>query len=150
MRKLNNALRVKRPQREVFAMMPRILIADDNPSMLELLQAILDSLGYRVTAAEDGLAAWEEVRRELPNMVVLDIEMPRLDGCEVCRRMKSQPETRGIPVILVSGCQDIAARAQLAGADAFLNKPFFLDDFQVQVGALLGQSKPLQAAHAAN
>jgi CheY-like chemotaxis protein len=131
-------------------MTPRILIADDNPSMLEILEAILDSLGYRVTVAEDGLAAWEEVSRELPNMLVLDIEMPRLDGCEVCRRMKSQPETRSIPVILVSGCQDIAERAHHAGADAFLNKPFFLDDLQGQVSALLGQSLPLAAARAAN
>jgi len=54
------------------------------------MAAILDSCGYLVTVAEDGLAAWEAIGRDLPSVVVLDIEMPRLDGCEVCRRIKSQ------------------------------------------------------------
>jgi CheY-like chemotaxis protein len=131
-------------------MTPRILVADDNPSMLELMAVILDSRGYRVTVVEDGLAAWEEIGRDLPNMVVLDIEMPRLDGCEVCRRMKSQPETNGIPVILISGRQDVADRARLAGADAFLNKPFFLDALEAQIDTLIGANRPLQTALAAN
>jgi CheY-like chemotaxis protein len=131
-------------------MTPRILIADDSPLIRELMATILDSCGYRVTIAEDGLAAWEEIGRDLPNMVVLDIEMPRLDGCEVCRRIKSQPETRGIPVLLVSACVEIAERAHRAGADGFLKKPFFNDDLQMQVDAFLCQKVTQQAAQAAN
>jgi CheY-like chemotaxis protein len=120
-------------------MTPRILIVDDNQPILEAMAAILDSDGYLVTTAEDGLDAWTEIGRDRPSMVVLDIEMPGLDGCEVCRRIKSQPETRGIPVLLVSGCGRTAELARSAGADGFLDKPFLLGDLLGQVGSLLGR-----------
>ncbi len=131
-------------------MTPRILIADDSPSVLDAIAAILDSSGYVVFAAQDGLEAWEAISRVKPNMVVLDIEMPGLDGCEVCRRIKSFPETRDIPVLLVSGCGRTADLAQSAGADGFLNKPFQLTDLLGQVGALLARSMPRQVAAAIN
>jgi DNA-binding response OmpR family regulator len=123
----------------------RILIADDSPVIRELLAELLNTDGYAVTVVEDGLAAWEEVSRDVPSMVVLDIEMPHLDGCEVCRRIKSQPGTRGVPVLLVSGCPETALLAQGAGADGFLNKPFYVDDLRGQIAALLGRSVPQQA-----
>jgi CheY-like chemotaxis protein len=131
-------------------MTPRILIVDDNQPILEAMAAILDSDGYLVTTAGDGLDAWEEIGRDRPSMVVLDIEMPGLDGCEVCRRIKSQPETRAIPVILVSGCGKTAELARNAGADGFLDKPFLLDELLDQVGSLLGRRMAEQAAEAAN
>jgi CheY-like chemotaxis protein len=130
-------------------MTPRILIADDSPELRGLMAAILDSCGYLVTIAEDGLAAWEAIGRDLPSVVVLDIEMPRLDGCEVCRRIKSQPETCGIPVLLVSGCGQTAERARSAGADGFLDKPFYVEDLLGQVDSLLGRGVPRQTASAA-
>jgi CheY-like chemotaxis protein len=127
-------------------MTPKILVADDNPSIRETMSTILDAFGYNVTVAEDGLAAWEALARCQPHLVVLDIDMPRLDGCEVCRRIKSQPETQAIPVILVSGSRDTAALASLAGADAFLSKPFFLEDLKTQIDSLLGRFLPQQTA----
>jgi CheY-like chemotaxis protein len=117
--------------------MPRILVADDNQCMRELMEAILSAYGYRVTIAADGQAAWEELPGCQPDLILLDFEMPRADGCEICRRIKSQPETRNIPVILVSGRQDAADLAQSAGADAFLPKPFSIDDLRVRIEALL-------------
>jgi len=121
-------------------MTPRILIADDSPEILTVMEAILDSCGYLVTIAADGFEAWEAIGRDRPNIVVLDIEMPGLDGCEVCRRIKSQPETCGIPVLLVSGCGRTAELARSAGADGFLDKPFYLSDLRDQVDSLLGRS----------
>ena len=131
-------------------MTPRILIVDDNQPILEAMVAILYSDGYQVTTAEDGLHAWEEIGRDRPSMVVLDIEMPGLDGCEVCRRIKSQPETRGIPVLLVSGCGKTAELARSAGADGFLDKPFLLNELLGQVGSLLGRNIPAQVSEAAH
>jgi len=121
-------------------MTPRILIADDSPETRKLMESILDSGGYLVTIAADGLDAWEAISRDRPHIVVLDIEMPGIDGCEVCRRIKSQPETSGIPVLLVSGCGRTAELARSAGADGFLDKPFYLNDLRDQVGSLLGRS----------
>jgi CheY-like chemotaxis protein len=129
-------------------MTPRILIADDSQPVLEAMAAILDSCGYLVTMARDGLDAWEAVGRAPPAMVVLDIEMPGLDGCEVCRRIKSQPETRNIPVLLVSGCGRTGELARNAGADGFLDKPFFLKDLLGQVNSMLARGTE-QAALAA-
>jgi CheY-like chemotaxis protein len=115
----------------------RILIADDSQCLRELMETILSACGYRVTIAEDGQAAWEELTHCQPDLVLLDIEMPRIDGCEVCRRIKSQPETRNIPVILISGRRDAADLARCVGADAFLSKPFSVDDLRGRIGSLL-------------
>jgi DNA-binding response OmpR family regulator len=121
-------------------MIPRILVADDCPDIRGVIAATLDSCGYLVTIANDGLAAWEAIGRDQPSLVVLDIDMPLLDGCEVCRRIKSQPETSGIPVLLVSAGGQAAERARGAGADAFLDKPFRLRDLLGQVNLLLSRS----------
>jgi len=120
-------------------MIPRILIADDCPDIRRIVAAILDSCGYLVVVAANGLAAWEEVGRDRPSLVVLDIERPLLDGCEVCRRIKSQPETRDSPVLVVSASAQAAELARSAGADAFLDKPFHVKDLIGQVNLLLHQ-----------
>jgi CheY-like chemotaxis protein len=122
-----------------------ILVADDNPVILETMALVLNSFGYTVKVAADGHDAWEEVGRCQPHLVVLDIEMPRLNGCEVCQRIKSQPETKSIPVILVSGRGDSEDVALQAGADAFLSKPFFLEDLKVKIDSLLSRLAPQTA-----
>ena len=131
-------------------MKPRILIADDSAPILEAMAAILDAGGYPVILAQDGLDAWEAIARDKPSMVVMDIEMPGLDGCEVCRRIKSHPETRDIPVILVSGCGRTAELARTVGADDFLDKPFHLSELLKRVGSLLTRSMPQISEAAAN
>lgn len=118
-------------------MRPRILIADDNECLRDLMAAILEACGYSVTLTSDGHAAWEELANSPPHLALLDIEMPIVDGCEVCRRIKSQPETRDIPVILVSARDDTDELARKAGADCFLNKPFSIYDLRLRVESLI-------------
>lgn len=116
----------------------RILVADDSEPIRMLMADVLPTMGYAVILVGDGHTALEELMRCEPHLVLLDIEMPGLDGCEVCRRIKEHPKTRNIPVILVSGRSDTSDRAAGAGADSFLQKPFQFDDLFGQLHSLLG------------
>lgn len=102
--------------------MKTILIADDLPAHLDLLEVILQRADCRLVRAEDGIAALRLAREEKPDLVYLDIEMPGMNGGEVCRLLKSDPERRRVPVVLVSshGRREFAMKC---GADQFLGKP---------------------------
>ncbi|MEO0483032.1 MAG: response regulator [Planctomycetota bacterium] len=102
-----------------------ILIVDDNPQNLELLEAYLEGLGPRTRLARDGEEAVAAIEAEAPDLVVLDIMMPRMSGYQVCRWMKSREETRAIPVIMVTALGEVGdvERAVDHGADDFLTKP---------------------------
>jgi CheY-like chemotaxis protein len=115
-----------------------ILIVDDNEVVRSMMTKILGASGYKVTAVGDGQEAVDELSCRQPDLVLSDIQMPRLDGCQVCRWMKSREETRNIPIVLVSGLADTSDRARSAGADGFLMKPFLLDDLYGQIHSLLG------------
>ena len=95
--------------------------------------------GYRVTTAADGEQALEEVAKERPDLVLLDIVMPKVDGYEVCRRLKSDPATRLIPVVLVTGLTDTDSRIRglEVGADDFMSKPFIVPEMRARVASLL-------------
>jgi CheY-like chemotaxis protein len=126
--------------------MERILIADDNESVRVLMTSVLESRGYNVTVTCDGVQALQELDEgSSPDLMLLDIEMPGLDGCEVCSRVKSRPDTRGIPVVLVSGLCDTADRASKAGADGFVSKPFSLDTLLTEVRRRLPVAAPVVA-----
>ena len=101
----------------------RILLVDDNPENLELLGARLRALGYQTTMAFDGAQALESVRRELPDLVVLDVMMPELNGFQVCRALREI--SPGLPVIMLTSKSEPADRywATQCGANAFLRKP---------------------------
>ena len=104
-----------------------ILIVDDDPSIRRLIAATLEDVsGYRMTEAGDGLQAVERARDARPEIVFLDIEMPRLNGIEACRRLRSEPSTADATIVMLTGDSgDVAERgAQAAGADLFLTKPF--------------------------
>lgn len=130
----------------------RILVVDDSEPIRMLIADVLLAMGYTVTTACDGPTAMEELGRCGPQVVLMDIEMPGLDGCEVCRRIKSHPETRSIPVMLVSGRSDTPESAALAGADGFLRKPFLIDDLERAIRSLLPRKStaPAQTATALN
>jgi two-component system cell cycle response regulator len=106
-------------------MTARILIVDDNPLNLKLLAAKLARDYYVVTQAENGLVALEKIKAEKPDIVLLDVMMPELDGFETCHRIKTNPETSHIPVVMVTALSDVADRVKglKAGADDFLTKP---------------------------
>lgn len=104
---------------------PRILVVDDNVQNVEVLEASLINEGYDVLKAYSGPEALGIVRSAKPNLVLLDIRMPEMDGYEVCRQIKDHPETAGIPVIMVTVYNEIAEieKGVEAGADDFLSKP---------------------------
>ena len=104
-----------------------ILIVDDDPSIRRLIAATLEDVsGYRMTEAGDGLQAVERARDARPEIVFLDIEMPRLNGIETCRRLRSEPATADATIVMLTGDSDDEAErdARAAGADLFLTKPF--------------------------
>jgi class 3 adenylate cyclase len=104
---------------------PRILVADDNPMNLDILQTRLAAHGYEVLTAGDGEAALALAREAQPDLVLLDIMMPKLDGLDVCRQLRADPALPFIPVILVTAkgdSKDVVAGLE-AGADEYLTKP---------------------------
>ena len=104
-----------------------ILIVDDDPSIRRLIAATLEDVsGYRMTEASNGQEAVERARDARPEIVFLDIDMPRLNGIEACRRLRSDPATARATIVMLTGdAGDVAERsAQDAGADLFLTKPF--------------------------
>ncbi|MBI4289392.1 MAG: response regulator [Chloroflexi bacterium] len=105
----------------------KILLADDEEPVRALLAATLNGgSGYKVLEARDGIEALEVARVERPDLVLLDVMMPGMDGLEVCRCLKADPETDGIAVIILTAMAQDAdrARALEAGANGYLTKPF--------------------------
>lgn len=104
----------------------RILIVEDEESLMKLESIILSSKGYSVTGCPDGTSALAEIARNPPDLVILDIMLPDIDGFEICRRIRSHPASSLLPVIMLSArknSQDIERGVQ-AGADAYITKPF--------------------------
>lgn len=103
----------------------RVLIVDDNEQNLELLQAYLEDLACEIDLARDGIEAMDAVRRAEPDVILLDIMMPRMSGFQVCSRLKADPRYADIPIIMVTALGEVGdvERAVDAGADDFLTKP---------------------------
>ncbi len=116
-----------------------ILIVDDEKTNLKLLSAMLAPEGYRIITAESGKKALELVKEEDPDIILLDIMMPEMDGYEVCKRLKSDKETRIIPIIMVTALTDKKDKIKAAesGADEFISKPVDRTELQVRVKSLL-------------
>ncbi len=102
-----------------------ILIAEDNVQNAELLQAYLDELDANIRVAVDGVDAMEKVSEKMPDIILLDIMMPRMSGFEVCRRIKSDPRTKNILIVIVTALNELGdiERGVDCGADDFLSKP---------------------------
>jgi putative two-component system response regulator len=116
-----------------------VLVADDEPANLAVLTRLVKRLGCRVVSAADGQAALDAVGRERPDLVLLDVNMPRRDGFEVCRSIKQHPPTRLLPVVLITGlsASDDRIRGIVAGADDFVSKPFDSGELEARVRSLV-------------
>ncbi|MEE9357239.1 MAG: response regulator, partial [Sedimenticolaceae bacterium] len=113
----------------------RILLVDDNPTNLQVLFQTLEGRGYNLLVAKDGETALTIVKKALPELVLLDIMMPGIDGYEVCRQLKGDPATRDIPVIFLSALDDTKDKVRGLGLGAvdYISKPFQADEVIARV-----------------
>jgi len=106
-------------------MSARILIVDDSPASVKVLAAKLTNEYYQILTAGDGIGALEAVGRDAPDLILLDVMMPRLNGFEVCKQLKEDPQTSSIMILMVTALNEIGdiERAVGTGTDDFLSKP---------------------------
>lgn len=104
----------------------KILIVEDEESLLKLESILLTSKGYAVRGVANGQEALDAIQEERPDLVLLDIMLPEIDGFEVCQRIKSNPETQDLPVIMLTAkkSREDMARGEKVGADWYITKPF--------------------------
>jgi len=121
-----------------------IVVADDDADVLDLVTLTLERAGHVVHRARDGEEALELVRRESPDVAVLDVAMPKLDGFELTRQLRHDPETRGVRIVLLTArVQERDSDAGLAaGAHEYIRKPFSPQELQERVAALLRRDLP--------
>ncbi|NOK60223.1 MAG: response regulator transcription factor [Chloroflexi bacterium AL-W] len=121
-------------------LMSTILLVEDDPTLSEMLSYNLEREGYRVLVAEDGVVGLEQARREQPDLIILDIMLPRLDGFSVCRILRQESD---IPILMLTARQDEVDRiAGLElGADDYVSKPFSLGELLARVRAILRRSE---------
>ena len=126
-------------------MTPLILIVEDEPPQVELLRYNLESEGFRTCVAVDGEEALLRVEEEEPDLVILDWMLPNLSGIEVCRRLRARPETRFLPVIMLTARGEESDRIDGLdrGADDYIVKPFSPREVIARVRALLRRSRPV-------
>ena len=115
----------------------KILLVDDAEEIRDLLGGFLEEQGYQVVLASDGNEALDLVESENPQVIILDLKLPGLNGIEVCKRLKEREETRSIPVIIITGFGDNKLVALDVGADDFVNKPFDMADILIRVKSAL-------------
>jgi len=124
-----------------------VLVVDDNKVIRQLIKVNLELEGFEVVTANDGAECLDVVHEVCPDVITLDVVMPRLDGFVSAAQLRADPRTRDVPVAIVSACTQYEVdNGVAAGVDAFLAKPFDIDVFVRQVGALIQDSAPRLAA----
>ena len=124
-------------------MAQKILVVDDEESLAQFVCRALRQQGYKTVCAYDGDNALSLVYEEMPDLVILDLMLPLMDGWEICRRVKSDEETRHIPILMLtarSSAEDVVQGLDL-GADDYMRKPFPLDELLARVRVLLRRSQ---------
>jgi two-component system, OmpR family, alkaline phosphatase synthesis response regulator PhoP len=124
----------------------KILVVDDEIYIVHILDFSLGMEGYEVVTALDGEQAIEKARAEKPDLIVLDIMMPKLDGYETCKALKADPETKDVPVILLSAKgRNVDQKVGFeVGADDYITKPFSPRKLVERINAILGQANSQQ------
>lgn len=123
---------------------PTVLVVEDEPAQREVLSYNLEAEGFRVSRAEDGEQALLLAEEEAPDIIVLDWMLPNVSGIEVCRRLKSRAETRGVPVIMLSARAEEVDRVRglETGADDYVVKPYSVVELMARVRAQLRRTRP--------
>ncbi|MGH2531859.1 MAG: response regulator [Thermomicrobiales bacterium] len=123
-------------------MPPRILIVDDEPAVADLIEAVLVGEGYTVAIARDGAQGLMLAREWNPDLILMDVMLPGVDGGTAIKRLKGDPETAGIPIVAMSAGRNIRHKSEdLSEADAALAKPFDIDALLAQVAFHLSRRK---------
>lgn len=123
---------------------PKILVVDDEPDLVDLLRLRLEQKGFEVQSAHDGLQVFTRLEEQKPDLIILDVMMPKMDGFEVLKRLKASEETSRIPVIMLTAkvrSQDILHGYEL-GADYYLTKPFTTSQLLLAVNVFLNGKNP--------
>lgn len=117
-----------------------ILIVDDEPNIVLSLEYMLEQAGYRVLVARDGQEALDTIARDTPDLVLLDVMLPKVSGFDVCQRVRTHPAWSRIRIVILSakGREVEVAKGLALGADAYVTKPFATRELLAQVRALLG------------
>ena len=120
-------------------MSKKILIVDDDLLIRRLLQHNLKKAGYRVSVANNGCKALKIVKKDKPDLIISDVVMPKMDGLELCKKLREDLDTKLIPIILMTSNTQIQEKLKgfKFGADDYLTKPFHLEDLLVRVDSLL-------------
>ena len=124
---------------ESFLPQSTVLLVDDNAQNLELLQAFLESLPVKLVTAFDGVDALEKVAEHKPDLILLDVMMPRMSGFQVCKRLKTDPKTRDIQILMVTALNELGdiEQANECGTDDFVSKPVNKLELLTRVKSLL-------------
>ena len=127
-------------------MKQKILIVDDTPDILLVVAKRLESWGYQALTAESGEEGLRIAQEQIPDLVLLDIMMPRMKGRDVCARLKANPRTAHIPVIFLTalGLADHIKAGMDLGAEDYIVKPFDLDELKVRIGICLARHNKKQ------
>lgn len=120
-----------------------ILVVDDEPDQVEILSINLKEFGYRVLTADNGLEALNQARRYLPDLILMDVMMPDINGLSVCEILRCQPSTGKIPIIMLTalGGQIPRLSGMEAGADEFLTKPITTEELRERIETVLRKTR---------
>jgi two-component system, cell cycle response regulator DivK len=128
------------PDQTVTRMRKKVLIVDDSHMIRRIVGTILKEIGFEVITAENGKAGCEAARAERPDLIIMDVEMPVMNGIEATARLRSDPSVSAIPILIFTslGSDEDMRAARDAGACGFLNKPISRDELKDAVSCLLG------------
>lgn len=122
-----------------------VLIVEDDPDLNEMLGAYMELSGFRHRSALDGTSALEQLRDHLPELVLLDLMLPDLDGLEICQRMRAEKSTRGVPVVILTARDEPGSRerARACAVAAYLTKPFDPDVLMATIRRVVDEQEAL-------
>ena len=125
-------------------MSQRILIADDEPNIVISLEFLMKREGFDVQVAMDGEAALQAIATQLPDLILLDVMLPKLNGFEVCQQIRAHPQWQSLKVLMLTakGRDTEVSKGLALGANAYMTKPFSTRDLVAQVRQLLGSTEP--------